>query len=289
MIQLVRFELEKLFSQRKAWISVVCMNMVGLGVLGLLLIPPVADSIRRSAAAALAAGFVEAEAARRMLAMLAVGWAQVFSFLALIFLALVAGALIADEFGTGSIQVLMVAPVSRAQVFAAKVAAAASFYFLAWGSGLVLLGCAYVRLKNLDPSFALDLTTLPLGRTLACYAVVDLSMLAFFLLAACVTTGEGTAFVVGIGGYLGLLFLDALLFLADQLEVLPGFVADLAAYTFTRTAGVIDFDAAYGYVSGDQPNFPLRTDLLGANVLWTAALLALAYQVFRRREVMGGS
>lgn len=287
MLTVLGLELTKLLRQKKSWLTLAAMNLVALMALGALLLPPVADAVREGAAAAemaVAAGQVDPLAPRRGLAALVLLWAHGFSLISMLFMALISGALLSRELGDGSIQVLLAAPVERWRVFAGKVATAVTFYAMAWGLGMVLLGLTWARTCQLDPTMATRLEGLPMAQALGAYAVADLSLVCFFLLVSAACSTETGAVAASLGLYLGMQVLDGFGALLRGLEAMPALLDPLFQYSLVRTSGVVDFSALQAYLVQGRGPFPLRLDLLGANLCWSVLLLALGYAVFRSRE-----
>jgi ABC-type transport system involved in multi-copper enzyme maturation permease subunit len=280
-------EIEKLARQRRTWMTFFFLNLVGIGLLLAIFLVPLLTTMDPD----LHGAFREAiltrpEWIRGVLSWLVVLWANTFSILSTLFLALLAGSLVAGEFADDSIQIYMVAPISRARVWWGKVLAAFFFYLVAWALGLLVVGLTYWRACSLEPGLGGMLSLGATTKVVAAYALVDLSTLSFFLLVSTLTRGSTSATVSGLGLYILFSVSDFFFWFLHQLDAFPVSLLPWLDYTFTRTARVLSLQELSAFLRNPlrAAGFPIQLNLLGANAAWMALFLLLGLGVFSRRE-----
>lgn len=280
-------ELEKLFRQKRTWMTLALLNVVSLGLLLTVLLLPVVTGIDPEVRDAMQqAVFSRPGWVRSALSWLAVLWANTFSMASTLFLALLAGTMVAGEFEDDSIQMYMVAPVSRVSVWMGKVLAAYGVYLLAWGLGLCLMAATTLRACALQPGLAELVPREGLLQVLGAYALVDLATLSFFLLVSTWVRGGTSATLTGLGLYLLSMVGDFFLWLFREFDALPEMLAQAMDYSFTRTSRVLSLGEVSAFLRNPlrEGGFPVELDLLGANLAWMLAFLVLGTWCFARRE-----
>ncbi len=284
MLTVARLELWKLLRQRKCWLALLAMNAAGLLAVLVSFLPPVADMVRESAVAARLSGELSADMPRRFLNTLVMAQAAASSLVGTFFMALVAGSMVAAELGTGAFQILLLAPLSRRQVFAGKVLAGWAFYLLASVMGLALVTLAALRLAYLDPAFRTGVDPLRTLEALSAYALVDLSTVAFFFLVSTLASSESGAMVLALGSLLAWNALDLVLWVLSALEAVPGWVVDASRFTWTRCRSLVDWGALRAHLDGTTPGIPISGELVVGALAWTVLFLVLAGFALARRE-----
>jgi ABC-2 type transport system permease protein len=192
--------------------------------------------------------------------------------------ALVAGDVVANEDGNGTLKTILTRSVTRGQLFAAKVGAAVSYALLALTAMAAVSLTEAIIAWGFNPLTSLSGTTvsawrglLLVGASLGVYALPLLAITTIGVLLSTVTRNSAGA-VVGA-------LMTALLM--QLIGILPG-VGSIKPYLLTT-----QFDAWHGF---------LRTPIDWAPVVrggWVSAIyaivaLAAAYLTFLRRDVAGG-
>lgn len=209
-----------------------------------------------------------------------------FSWIAWIYLMILAGETVAKEFATGTMKTLLVQPVKRLSVFAGKFLS----ILAAYGALLsVYLGLFAVCAALLKTGFRADLAAhFPLavaGKIFGAWLVIDLTWLALaFLVAGLATTVETTIYY-NILVVMTLSLLDVALNVLRKVHALDDAASKfILEHGFIRSTGVLDLDTMQQYITQPDAPFPARFDHLFANALWGGLFLALGALVFLRRE-----
>lgn len=285
MFLILATELEKLARQRSTWMAAAFLNLVGIGVLLLVLCLPLIDALDPDVLAEVDRLVRRnPEQARSWLIFVFVLWANTFSLLSTFVLAMLAGRAVAGEFQDDSIQMYLLAPVHRLEVWLGKVLALVLVYALAWLLGLTLMGAAYLRMLGLQPGLSGLLAGAPVWKVFGAYALVDLSTLAFFLCLSALVDGAFTATLGGLGLYLASMGMDVFVWLFQNHYKTSRVLAFWHGYSFTQTARVMDLGQVATFLRQGGVGLPLRLDLLGANLAWMLGFLTLGYLAFSRRE-----
>lgn len=286
MLTVLGIELEKLARQRKSWVALVVLNSVGLLLLVALWVLPalVFEEVPGAQGGASQAG---AELARRVLAATIVLWANTFSLLATFVLAALAGAIFATEYADDSVQMLLLAPVRRIQVWAGKVLALVTVYGAAWAVGLGLMLLSYQRLVGLDGDFAGQLAQIPVAELLGTYVLLDLTTLAFFCTVAAASRGGVGATLGSVGGYIVLIIGNGILQLVGALPIFgdtPRAVELWSEHGFPAAVQVASLADVTNWVLEPTGAFPVETRALAVSGAWLLFFLGTSAWVFCYRE-----
>ena len=191
---------------------------------------------------------------------------------------LVAGDIVASEDGNGTLKTILTRSVTRGQVFAAKVGAAASYALLAIAAMATVSLIEAIAFWGFNPITSLSGTTVTAWRglllviaSLGVYALPLLAITAIGVLLSTVTRNSAGA-VVGT-------LMTALLM--QLIGILPG-VGTIKPYLLTT-----QFDAWHGFLRAPIDWEPI-TRGAWVSVVYAAVALAVAYVTFLRRDVAGG-
>lgn len=209
-----------------------------------------------------------------------------FSWIAWIYLMILAGETVAKEFAAGTMKTLLVQPVKRLAVFAGKFLSLLVSYAALLSLYLGLFAACAALMKV---GFRADLAShFPLGvagKIFGAWLVIDLTWLALaFLVAGLATTVETTIYY-NILVVMTLSLLDVALNTLRKLGALQDEASRfILEHGFIRTTGVLDLETMQAYITGERAEFPAKFDHLFANALWGLLFLALGALVFLRRE-----
>jgi ABC-type transport system involved in multi-copper enzyme maturation permease subunit len=286
MLTVLGIELEKLARQRKSWLALLVLNCVGLLLLVALWVLP-ALVFPEDFQAKTAGSQASIDLARRVLAATIVLWANTFSLLATLVLTALAGAVFAAEYADDSIQMLLLAPVRRIQVWAGKVLALVLVYGAAWAVGLGLMLLSYQRLVSLDGDFAGQLWEIPVGELLGTYVLLDLTTLAFFCTVSAASRGGVGATIGGIGAYVVLIVGNLILQIVGAMPFFgetPRAVELWAEYGFPAAVQVASLTDVTNWVLKPTGAFPVESHALWVSAGWLAFFLAASAGIFCFRE-----
>jgi ABC-2 type transport system permease protein len=191
---------------------------------------------------------------------------------------LVAGDIVANEDGNGTLKTILTRSVDRGQVFAAKTLAAMTYATIAVFLAAIVATAAGVASWGFNPVITYSGSVVPAGEGLllvfaanACYLIPLLAVTSIGVLLS-VTTRNSAAAVVGAVGLVILIYI---------VSAIPGIEA-IKPYLLTE-----QFQAWQGLLRTPTDWTPI------AHSAWVCALYAVpallaAYLVFLRRDVAGG-
>jgi ABC-2 type transport system permease protein len=169
-----------------------------------------------------------------------------FWFLLIILVPVLTMRLFSEEYKTGTIEMLLTAPVRDGDVILSKFAGALSFYILLWLPSLAGLAIFQVVTRN-----AVPVAWIPLGLSYLMVILVGMLYLSIGLFSSVLTKNQAVAAMISFT-------IIALLFFAGFLSYLvrdPGW-RDALTYIFTLeqmrsfSAGLFDSRAVVFYLSG---------------------------------------
>lgn len=206
------------------------------------------------------------------------------------FMTLVAGSVVSDEIGSDCLRTLFLTPRHRFTLWTGKVLAMASYYLLGWGVLFLLYGATSIRLQALHVGFRQSPAGTALLQAFFAYLVVDVTTQLFFALVATRAKSTAQATTLCLGSYFLLMGTHVLLWISEGFEVLPKWAGDILPYLFPASSRTLEMEKLRTYLMqvsfGLEGNleFPLRKDLLGANLAWALVFFALGAWAFSRTE-----
>lgn len=278
----IRGELYKMLRLRKTMMAVFGMSVASLGLFCFTLYVWLKRPELFGRVAAVAA--TNASEARSLLLGFHLTLTSIFSLMTLFFMSLVIGELMGKESSQGTAKCLFLAPVWRWQVFFGKFIAVAALYGMAFLVDMLIRGLTLGVLVWNERILAGVIRWSDVWKISAIYIVLDLSHLAYVFLVSILARSIEMTMVYSVIFYVAMMIGDFILFALRKLEMLGATMANLSAYTYTATCGAIDYDALRDWVQGARGQFPISTDMLGVNVLYTTAFLALGCWLYSRKE-----
>lgn len=286
-VLLVGFELRKILLQKKAFLFLLALNVVPLltSTLGVLLWVKVQSL-----------GFTQGleysflvEGMRGILT----GHIKLFSLVVPFFLALIVGDVISRELGNGQMKTLLLTPLARAQILAAKALAVMLFLsvVIAFGGVLLQIDIWVAHALKSQSGIVFDLpaetqllTTTAALRILALTFVMDLVLIAYFTVFALLTD---SALLMAVGSLILLMSSAVFCAIAPVVEKLDPRYEAVAKWLFPRyLSEVLSIEAIKGLIEGKVAlgDAQMLNPLLATGA-WTVGLGLLALGVFHRREI----
>ncbi len=286
-VLLVGFELRKILLQKKAFLFLLALNVVPLltSTLGVLLWVKVQSL-----------GFTQGleysflvEGMRGILT----GHIKLFSLVVPFFLALIVGDVISRELGNGQMKTLLLTPLARAQILAAKALAVMLFLsvVIAFGGVLLQVDIWVAHALKSQSGIVFDLpaetqllTTTAALRILALTFVMDLVLIAYFTVFALLTD---SALLMAVGSLILLMSSAVFCAIAPVVEKLDPRYEAVAKWLFPRyLSEVLSIEAIKGLIEGKVAlgDAQMLNPLLATGA-WTVGLGLLALGVFHRREI----
>lgn len=284
MIRTLLFELKKIYRLRKAWAAALAVNLVPLFLLFILVVLWVKGLFSSTG---MLLDFQQEMTRKSLLGAIFVAL-KTFSWIAWVFVMLLAGESIAREFHEGTIKLLFTAPLSRLSLFAGKFLAVVSFYLGLLASYLTFFGLAGLFLQYGFRARLGEYIDFPgVGKILVAYLAIDLSYIALaFVLAALSSYVESTVFY-NIITVLFLFLLDVSMnVLIKSGALTDGFSHMVHKLNYMRTTGVLALEEMQNYITKDGQPFPVTYENLAANALWTCFFLIAAFWLFKRRDTL---
>lgn len=279
---LIKAELSKLYRLGWTYAVILGMNSLSIIVFGLFILLYI-KSTAIDDAAQLTQDMAQQAAPMLYFIYGLQGW--VFSFLSFFFIAIYTGLVLGREFDNGSVELFVLSPYTRMQIFMAKFCSVILIYFTALLCNLLLQGTTAFILTAAQPVFGNLVELSVLLKILAASVVTDLSWIAFIFFVGMLSRGVATTVIYSLLGYFGFITADIVFALGDHYHFLKDWQLKMADYTFTASSNVLDTQQLPAYVFGQIDKLPLSFDLLGVNILYGLCFLGLAALCFKYREI----
>jgi len=209
----------------------------------------------------------------------------VFSFLSFFLMAIYIGLIIGREFENGSIELFILSPYRRVQIFLAKIFSIFIVYFAALLVNVIIRGIVVMIINSVHPSFSEFLQSDVLLQIFAVTVLTDLSWIAFVMLIGMLSNGVATTVIYSLIGYFSLVVVDIVFVLGKHYEFLTKWQLKFADYTFTASGNVLIIEELPKYVFGQISELPVSFELLSVNLLYGLLFFLLAGICFNYREV----
>lgn len=279
---LIKAELTKLYRLGWTYAIILGMNAFSIVIFGLFILLFI-----KSTAIDDAAQLTEdmAQQAAPMLYFMYGLQNWVFSFLSFFFIAIYTGLILGREFENGSIELFVLSPYTRIQVFIVKFSSVIFIYFMALLVNLLLQGTTMLILTTSQPVFGTLVKGGVLLKILAAGVVTDMSWIAFVFFVGMLSSSAAGTVIYSLMGYFGFVLADIVFALGKHYEFLEKWQLRLGEYTFTQSSNIFDAHQLPAYVFGQINELPLSFDLLGVNILYGLCFFGLAALCFKYREV----
>lgn len=287
MIDLVRYEIFKLFRLKKAYFCVLAINFLPL----LILFVFTAVYFK-----GLIYGYVgftqqmfEKEFGMGVMGAI-VFLLSFFSWSSWFFQTIIAGELISKEFENKSIKLMLLMPFTRFTIYMGKLLTTLVFYVfnLALYLGLTaLLGVALHRVFGLNVFALVDYAVL--FKICNAYFVINISYIALVFLVSIFARSAESTMAFTIFATFALKALDSVILLFGRLDIIPLELSQfLNKYAYLKTCEVIDSGRLMKLIeTATYDQLPISFDMLGVNMLYTLLFLFIGFQIFRRKEEKG--
>lgn len=285
---LFAFELKKVLARKKAVLFLLALNVVPiLASIGAML----AYLKMRS----LGLGSLEYSVLVEMVQALFTAHMKLFTWISPFFLALVVGDIVSGEAGRGHLKTLLLTPVTRWQVLAAKAAAVMTFLLIAVALGGLFLQIDLWVAHSMSRSGAIIMDVRDAGtmladsrtafRLLTISFMANLAMVSYFLLTALFFE---TPILMAFTSLILLMGMQTYVMMAPYLAKLDEAYARWLPWCFTRhLSQLTDIQTINGVLN--QSLTLSSSDVWGAltgSLGWAAAFFALALFVFHRRQIL---
>lgn len=144
-------------------------------------------------------------------------------------------------------------------------------------NGLILytVDHGFIKIVNFSSMWKIALT----------FIVLDISYIAFVSLIASFSPSIEITISLSIMVYIMMKIADAVLYAGNKVSAFGELAKKIAPYTYTNSTTVVNsYDKIKGYIEGLISTFPVNTDLLMMNGMYSLIFFLIGMVLFLRRE-----
>ncbi len=287
---LVRFEIRKILSQKKAILFLLALNVIPIlaSFIALLIFIKFKG---------LGFGNIEFSVLLQLVRGLFTGHMKFFLFIAPFFLALVVGDSFSGESGRGYLKTLLLTPVARWQIVCAKAISILLFLLLAVALGgfFLQLNLWVARAITDSPTLVMDIGEKDVSTSLVEFGtgmrllflsfVTNLTLVGFFILFSLFFD---SAIIMTFVSLIVLMGIQTFTMMAPYLDKLDDRYGKIAEWLFTKPLSQLsDLNIITGLL---EKKYDLGTQVvmepLASSLAWAIFFFLLSFLVFERRQIL---
>ncbi len=212
-----------------------------------------------------------------------------FSWSSWFFQTIIAGELISKEFENKSIKLMLLMPFKRITIYLGKFSATIVFFIMNLFIYLFLcaiIGFALDKIFGFKVFLLIDYTLLL--RICCAYFVINFSYIAFVFLISIFARSAESTMAFTIFATFALTLIDNVISLFGRLDIIPNYIAGrIVYYSYLKSCEVIKYEKLIKMLESSNYDMPVSFEMLGVNIIYSIAFLAIGYFVFNRKEEKG--
>ncbi len=279
----IKAELYKLSKLKKSYLAIIGMNLIPIIVLliTLYLITFKSEILKGS----MGMGMMYSEKAKKAISLTFFAEIYSISLASLLFMSMIIGEMISKEFSSGTIKLLLTQPVKRCWLFFYKFSSLIIFYLISISIGYMIMLLNGLILYTVDHGFIKIVNFSSMWKIALTFIVLDISYIAFVSLIASFSPSIEITISLSIMVYIMMKIADAVLYAGNKVSAFGELAKKIAPYTYTNSTTVVNsYDKIKGYIEGLISTFPVNTDLLMMNGMYSLIFFLIGMVLFLRRE-----